>query len=191
MDYSLKIWWERKDLVRDAILAGDPRPIETALRGYRDRVMAAGGVCYIDTADLPDAPVAQRLLAAATVATVGELFLETGDGAGWDDAYRDGVRQLLAARRRYPALCAGGPRRALPVDDSRGYAFLREPGGAGETMLVVLNFGAEATTIGVELGERRVALQEIWSGQRQSADGEVAVDLPGYGYAIFALEPSR
>ena len=36
----------------------------------------------------------QRLLAAVTVATTGELFLEIGDGADWDDAYRVGVRHL-------------------------------------------------------------------------------------------------
>jgi hypothetical protein len=189
MDYSLKIWWEGKDVVRDAILTGDPRPIEAALRGYRDRVAAEGGVCYIDTADLPGAPVAQRLLAAATVATVGELFLEIGDGAGWDDDYRRGVRQLLAARRRYPALCAGGTRTALQTsDDSRWYAFLRESNGDGQTMLVVMNFGAEAATVTVELRERRVGLREIWSGDELIAHGHASIELPGYGYAIFAVE---
>ena len=106
MDYALKIWWEDLDVVRDAIRNGDPRPVEATLQRCRDRVVAAGGVCYIDTAAMDDAPVAERLLATATIATVGELFLEIGDGGGWDDDYRRGLRQLLHARRTYPALCA-------------------------------------------------------------------------------------
>ncbi len=47
IDYSIRLWWEGVDTIGDAILSGDPRPIENALRSYRDRVVAAGGVCYI------------------------------------------------------------------------------------------------------------------------------------------------
>jgi hypothetical protein len=190
MDYALKIWWEGVDVVRDAIRAGDPRPIETTLRGYRDRVVAAGGVCYINTADLDDAPVAQQLLAAATIATVGELFLEIGDGAGWDDAYRVGVRRLLDARRRYPALCAGGKRRALLTsDDAHIYAFLREVEGNGAAMLVVLNFGPAEADVAIDLGERRLRLRDIRTGEYQVVAGEAAVRLPGFGYVIYETQP--
>lgn len=189
MDYAVKLWWEGRDLVRDAIAHGDPRPIETALRGYRDRVVAAGGVCYIDTASPDGLSLSQRLLAAATVATIGELFLEIGESAGWDDAYRAGVRQLLAARRRYPALAAGGTRTALPTsDDARHYAFLRETEGAADAVLVVLNFQSDAASIAVDLGDRALALRDIVTGQPMAARRNVTIDLPAYGYGLCAVE---
>jgi glycosidase len=189
-DYALKIWWEGVDVVRDAVLTGDPRPIDEALRGYRDRVVAAGGVCYIDTADLDAASVAQRLLAAATVATVGELFLEIGDGADWDDAYRAGVRRLLEARRRYPALCAGGTRTALATsDDAHVYAFLREEAGEG-TVVVVLNFASTSVNVGIDLGERCLGLRDIRTGEYLAAAGQCTVQLPGHGYAIYEAQPA-
>jgi hypothetical protein len=189
MDYSAKLWWEGRDLVRDAILGGDPRPIERALQGYRDRVVAAGGVCYIDAANPEGLSLAQRLLAAATVATIGELFLEIGESADWDDAYRASVSQLLQARRRYPALAAGGARIVLSTsDDARSYAFIREPEGAGDAVLVVLNFQSEAATIAVDLGGRTVILCDVMTGERLIPSGSARISLPGYGYALFALE---
>jgi glycosidase len=79
MDYDIKKWWEGRDLLRQAILTGDPRPIEQSLTRYRDRVTAVGGVCYIDPPNLEDQPVAARLLGAAAVATMGELLILIGD----------------------------------------------------------------------------------------------------------------
>jgi glycosidase len=189
MDYSLKLWWEDLDLVRDAILAGDPRPIEAALRGYRDRVVAAGGVTYINAADPDGLTIPQRLLAAATVAAAGELFLEIGDTASWDDAYRTGLRQLLDARRRYPALTAAGTRTLVPTsDDSRFYAFVREL--TGETaVLVILNFQQEAHTIEVKLGNGALRLRDIL-GERDAIitkTGRCEVTLPAFGFRILAI----
>lgn len=44
-DYGLGIWWEKgSDVIEQALESGDPRPIERALRDYRDRVVAAGAV---------------------------------------------------------------------------------------------------------------------------------------------------
>ena len=189
MDYALKIWWEDFDVVRDAIRNGDPRPIEATLRRYRDHVAAAGGVCYIDTADMVDAPVSQRLLAAATVATVGELFLEIGDGAGWDDEYRRGLRRLLQARRDYPSLCAGGTRTILPTsDDEHVYAFLRQAEGSETPVLVVLNFAAAAKAGEVDIGERGLLLRDLLTGEQQVAIAALPLTLPGYGYALYAVE---
>ena len=75
MDYSIKLWWEGVDVIRDALLSGDPRPVEAALRGYRDRVVAAGGVCYIDPPSLTDLPFEAQLMGAALCASMGELIL--------------------------------------------------------------------------------------------------------------------
>jgi hypothetical protein len=189
MDYALKIWWEDLDVVRDAIRDGDPRPIEAALQRYRDRVVAAGGVCYIDAAALADAPVAQRLLAAATVATVGELFLEIGDGAEWSDEYRHGLRRLLQTRREYPALCAGGARTVLPTSDNgHVYAFLRQAEGSEMPVLVVLNFAAAAEAGEVDIGERGLLLRDLLTGEQQVAIAALPLTLPGYGYALYAIE---
>ena len=57
-------------------------------------------------------------------------------------------------------------------------------------MLVVMNFGAEAASVTVDLEDRRAALRDIWSGQRVTAGGHVSVALPGYGYGIFTVEPN-
>jgi glycosidase len=190
MDYAIKLWWEDVDVIRDAIRGGDPRPIEAALRGYRDRIVAAGGVCYIDTPHLPDAPPAARLLGIATVATIGELFLTIGDDdATWPEAERRAVTALLEARRRYPALCAGGARIQLPTsDDSRFYAFLRVPRGEGARVLVALNFQPDARRLSIDLrGHTTGPLVDIWSHQAHPAGDVLNLTLPGYGYALYAL----
>src|SRR5262249_8137675 len=151
------------------------------LRGYRDRVFAAGGVCYIDTANPEGLSVPQHLLAAATVATVGELFLQVGDVAPADDAdaYAASLRQLLDARRRYPALAAGGTRTPLPPsDDSRLYAFLREAEGDAASILVVLNFQPNPATIEVDLGGRAFLLRDILTeGNLTKASGRLTTTI--------------
>jgi glycosidase len=189
MDYAIKLWWEGADVIGDAIRGGDPRPIEAALRRYRDRVVAAGGVCYIDTPNLPDLPPAARLLGVATVATIGELFLTIGVDATWPEAERQAVTALLEARGRYPALCAAGTRMQLPTsDDSRFYAFIRGPRGQGVRVLVVLNFQPDAHQLSVDLrGHTTGPLADIWSNQAHHAGDTLNLTLPGYGFALFAL----
>ncbi|HMO59013.1 MAG TPA: alpha-amylase family glycosyl hydrolase [Roseiflexaceae bacterium] len=186
-DYALHLWWEGIDIIRDAIRSGDPRPIETTLRSYRDRVVAAGGVCYLTPPCTPDDPVAERLLGAAVVATAGELLVEFGDPGDVQGEYRRGVARLLDARRRFAALCAAGLRRQVPTnDDTRFYAFFREYGQ--ERLLVVLNFQPEQAMITVQLtGQGETTLVDIWNGERHFGSGQVALALPAYGYAIYEL----
>ncbi len=186
MDYAVKLWWEGKDVIRDAIVSSDPRPIEATLRGYRDRVVEAGGVCYINAPHLPDTSIAAQLLGAATIATVGELFLDVDNVySTWSDEYQHGIVPLLEARRRFPALCAVGTRLVLPTtDDSRYYAFLRVPPGGATRMLVVLNFQPETSDITVDLyGQNISTLRDIWSETVYQAD-RFEVRLPGHGFVI-------
>ena len=192
MDYALKLWWEGKDLVRDAILTGDPRPIEDALRGYRDRVAASGGVTYIDTADPDGLTVPQRLLAAAVVATAGELFLEIGETSSWDDDYRTGLRRLLCARRSSALAAAGMRSRVLTSDDSRFYAFRRELDGA-TPVLVILNFQPYAATIEVDPGDRDCKPRDLFGvgGETIVTSDSLTVTLPAYGLAIFELDRDK
>jgi hypothetical protein len=188
-DYALQIWWEGRDLIRDAIRTGDPRPIEATLRGYRDRVVAEGGVCYLNPLETADVSPEQRLLGAATVATIGELFVEFGDLGDPQGAYRRGVTRLLEARRRCPALCAAGRRVQLPTsDDSRFYAFVREPVGPGQRALVALNFQPDTRTIAVDLRDQGIAsLTDIWSGAAHPAAERFSLELPGYGYGVYTI----
>ena len=192
MDYAVKLWWEGKDVVRDAILAGDPFPIEAALRSYRDRVVAAGGICYIDTPDLSAASPAAQMLGAAVIATVGELVLQVGE------AYRDGppgllseISNLLRLRKTYPALCAGGTRRQLSTsDDHKFYAFVRFPREEGTPVLVVLNFQPEEQHLTVDLSSvtaRR--LRDISGESEQTRQDTFEVTLPAYGFGLWALMP--
>lgn len=189
-DYALQIWWEQKDLIRDAISTGDPRPIEATLRSYRDRVSAAGGVCYLAPPDMPDADLAPRLLGAAVVCTVGELFVEFGDLGDMQSDYRRGVARLLEARGRYPALCAGGHRTALTTgDDSRHYAFVRESREPGDQMLVVLNFAPGHESITVDLrGRAVVTLTDIWTDVTRPGGDAITLTLPGYGFGIYVID---
>ncbi len=201
MDYSIKLWWENVDVIRDALRAGDPRPVEAALRRYRDRVVAAGGICYIDPPSLAGLPLEAQLCGAALTASIGELVLLLGDlsaplapgvaqdpGRQVEIAYRDGLDRLLQARRRCPALCAAGARRQVPTDDdARFYAFLR--GSAGERALAVFNFQPEAQPVLVDLAGLSIAgLEDLISGEQMALAGDtLSLDLPAYGYRLYRV----
>jgi glycosidase len=192
MDYAIKKWWEARDVIREAVLQADPRPIEAALLRYRDPVVAAGGVCYIDPPNLRDQVTEAYLLGTATVATMGELLLlHDNQLEGELPEYRRGLERLCEARRRYPALCAAGQRLQVETrDDRKFYAYLRSSKGAGPAMLVVLNFQPDPYTIQVRLGNQNAAgLVDIWSGERvNSTRNRVEVRLPGFGYGIYKIE---
>jgi glycosidase len=190
MDYDIKKWWEGRDLLRQAILSGDPRPIEQSLTRYRDRVTAVGGVCYIDPPNLEDQPVAARLLGAAAIATMGELLILIGDQL--DDTnveYREGLSRLLAARKRYPALCAGATRKHIPTrNDAHCYTYMRYLNE--QKLIVILNFQPDAQCIQVTLeGDIPVSLTDILLDKEVSIhSGEFAVTLPPYGYCILRYD---
>jgi len=191
MDYSIKLWWEGVDLIRAAILSGDPRPIETALRSYRDRVVAAGGICYIDPPNLEDLQLEARLLGAALTASMGELVILIGDQvAPQPKAYRDELAKLLGLRKRYPAMCAAGGRTKLPTsDDAHIYGFLRELPGA-ESVLAVFNFLPVAQAVFVNLaGQSILALEDLITGEQVAPAGEtLALEMPAYGYRFFRIK---
>jgi glycosidase len=193
MDYSIKLWWEGKDTIGDAVRTADPRPIEAALQGYRDRVVAAGGVCYIDPPGLDDLSLPARLLGAALTASLGELLILIGEQTlPQPQGYCAGLAELLHLRKRYPVLCAGGERRQLPTsDDARFYALLRQAPGV-ETVLAVFNFQPQPETVQVDLvgtsfNGRAI---DLISGETVDGSGRLAVALPAYGYRFFSLSSS-
>lgn len=193
MDYEIKKWWQGRDLLRQAILSGDARPIEAALHRYRDRVTAAGGVCYIDPPNLQDLPLAARLLGAAAVATMGELLILIGDPLQEpDEAYRQGLSRLLAARKQYPALCASAARQQLPTqDDRRFYAYLRSL--PHQKLLVTLNFQPDPQPVQVALsGDLPTSLTDIFTGEVIPVNtGEIEVHMHAFGYKILLFNYSR
>jgi hypothetical protein len=190
MDYKIKLWWEKVDVIGDAIRSGDPRPIEAALQSYRDRVVAAGGVCYIDPPNLETMPMEARLLAAALTASIGEMLILIGDQTIPEPgAHREGIASLLQLRKRCPALCAGGTRRQLPTsDDARFYAFLR--GSKDGRALAVFNCQPEAHPVTVNLSGQSIhALEDLITGvQVTSAGDNFSLDLPAYGYRIYEVK---
>lgn len=147
MDYAIGTHRPWEQVIRRAMEDGNPGGIEYNLRWYRDRVVAAGGVTWAHPWWMGDPTLKlspeKMLLEAAVLATVGELFVAY-------DAILDrtspaslvsSIKELVGARRDYPALCAAGPRRRLPTsNDSRYYAFLRStrrrrPGDDGGVQL--------------------------------------------------------
>jgi glycosidase len=202
MDYSIKLWWEGIDVIRHALLTGDPRPVETALRQYRDRVVAAGGACYIDPPALSDFPLAAQIMGAALTASMGELVLLLGNHSFTDDTseeedltyrtekeYRIALDRLIQLRHRFPALCAGGERRQVSTsDDTRFYAFIR--GSDDERILAVFNFQPTPQIISLNLFDfSNPILEELNSGKRLKTDGEFfSLNLPAYGYRFFKIE---
>jgi len=189
MDYSIKKWWDGIDVIRDAILAGDPRPIEVALRTYRDRVVAAGGVCYIDPPTLDDLPVEARLLGAALTASMGELLIIIGEQKSpQPESFRDGLSKLLFLRKEYPALCASGLRKLLQTsDDTRLYAFIRELPGE-KPVVAVFNFQPTAQRVSVNLaGQSIINLVDLFTGENVMTTGDtLTLDLPAYGFRLLA-----
>lgn len=190
MDYSVKLWWEGVDVIGDAVRSGDPRPIEAALRGYRDRVVAAGGVCYIDPPELEGLPLEARLLGAALTASIGELLILIGEQtAPQPQEFRDGLARLLHLRRRFPALCAGGERIRLPTsDDARFYAFVRRLPGA-EAVAAVFNFQPQPEMVRVDFTGLPSAgrVVDLDGGEPLPAGDWLEVSLPAYGYRFFRL----
>lgn len=202
MDYSIKLWWEGKDVIRDALCSGDPRPVEAALRSYRDRVVATGGVCYIDPPSLTDFPLEAQIMGAALTASMGELVLlleklsEPSVPHHQDDhahlaelEYRGELDRLLQLRRLYPALCAGGERHQVATsDDSRFYAFLR--GSVDKRLLAVFNFQTTSQEVIIDLRDlpSMKLLEELITGEKMiPAGNNISINLPAYGYRFFMI----
>lgn len=189
-DYGLGIWWEKEhNVLRDAIQNGDPRPIETALRGYHDRVVAAGGVLYFEPPRFEDA--ARQHLAVAALAGFGDLMF-FGEKRG-PQTFDDEIAWILQTKARHPALHQLGTRRSLPVRDSaRHYAFLRTPPDGGERVLAVLNFQAEPQTVEVDLsGLSASSLTDLRTAEQHAVRSWIQVPLPPFGYRFFLVNGTR
>jgi hypothetical protein len=186
-DYGLGIWWEEgNNVLHDAIQNGDPRPVETALRDYHDRVVAAGGVLYFEPPRFDD-PARQHLSVAA-LAGFGDLMF-FGEKRG-PQKLDEEVAWILRAKAEHPALHQLGIRRKLPVRASeRHYAFLRTSPDGGERMLVVLNFQDKPQTVDVDLsGLAASTITDLKTAERHAVKQWFQVSLPAFGYRFYKVE---
>jgi len=174
MDYSLRNWWEGFDLLRDAVATGDFRSIEHALTGYRDSVAAAGGICYINPPRPEPEHISEARLAAAVIATVGELYYEPLGIERLSPEEQKITQEMLELRRDYPSLTARGPRTVVLCSAPSVYAFLR--GSDSDRVLVALNFSADAV----------IAVCEVPGGAERGA-ASVAVNLGPHDFVVVGL----
>jgi hypothetical protein len=189
-DYGLGIYWEKgSNVVTNAIEAGDPRPIERALRDYHDRVVDVGGTLYYNPPWFSDPR--KTHLSTALVTALGDLIVMAAviDDL-WSPVFPDEEQaRLLEQRTRHAAFHALGRRQALPVAaPDRHYAFLKVAAGGGERVLVVLNFRPEEGTVevdlsGVDFGE----VKDLATGAPIPRAVPWRFTLPPYGYRFFSL----
>jgi len=184
-DYGLGIWWEDgTNVIKNAIDKGDPRPLETALRGYHDRVVEAGGSLYYQPTDFDDE--ARSNLAFATLASLGSLIqLEFRP----DRPLNAESRWLLKTKAANPALHQLSTRRQLPTSaDDKHYAFLRTAKKGAERVLVVLNFQGQPQDVSVDLsGLGAATLVDLRTGERKAREATLRLPLPAYGYRFFTV----
>ncbi|MFB6126331.1 MAG: alpha-amylase MalA [Halolamina sp.] len=104
------------------------------------------------------------------------------DTIAWDHArpaFRDHFRGLLSLRADHPTLGPAGDLRRVPHDGPEETVAFERVGD--ERLVVVLNFGAEATTVGVD---RAVAATNLLTGvDCAAADGLTVADV-----GVFRIE---
>ncbi len=178
MDYGLKVWWDDLDVVRDAVLSGDPAPIEAALRSFRDPVVEAGGTCFINPPRMSSHPPALQRLASAVVATAGELYFDAFGIQTMTDEHKQIVQEMLHLRREHPELTANGSRASVATPDPSVWAFIRSSGSGH--VLVVLNFASTSSVVQLALPEGHATV-----------DGSPTVELSLTGHDVTVLRLRR
>ncbi|SDR86679.1 alpha-amylase family glycosyl hydrolase [Opitutus sp. GAS368] len=193
-DYGLGTWWVAgSHVIVKGFQAGDPHPIETALRNSHDRVVQAGGILFASALLFQD-PAAPTRREAPHLAFATQIGL--GDLIGYDrrdmKVEPDGELQwLLRLKRDHPALQQTGSRRPVPTNaDDKYYAFLRTAPGGGERVLVVLNFQRGFQKIEVNLsGLDTGGLVELKTGEALPPAGILRMGLYSYGYRFYLVKP--
>jgi len=185
-DYGLGIWWEKdNNPLKESVEKGDPRILESALRSYHDRVLAAGGSLYAPVPKMQNDD--QQQFVEALLATSGDLVCFCNSG---DKEPAKGTTSLLKMRASHPALYLDSTRRRIPTqDDSKFYAILRRSADGAEGILVAYNFQATPQTIRIDLGAiNTVAVADLVSGSPVDvAEGSLSVSVPAYGYHLYTV----
>jgi hypothetical protein len=155
-DYSLGVWWEKTDLIREALESGDASKIPAALDRCRNPVAAAGGVSYAGREmSLEYAEFETAFLTAA-----GEMISYYQDSA--EPVFPPGVSKLFHLQAEYPALAPGGNRELMAHDcGEKVLAFRCIPeDGAGEIVHGILNFSGQPCTVHLRDSPKTYALDK-------------------------------
>jgi hypothetical protein len=187
-DYGLGIWWEKaNDTLKNSIEAGDPRPVEAALRAYHDRVVDAGGVLYASPSPLPT--IEKHRLSVAVITTIGDMLIAEG-GARKVATDDEAIRWLLRTKRDHPALHQLSSRRLLPVaEPAKHYAFLKSSRDREQRIAVVMNFQPTPQTVTVDLaGVDCKKLTDLATKEPIPRATKIPVDLPPFGYRLFLVQ---
>lgn len=189
-DYGLDIWWEKQSRpMFDSIDKGDPAMFEQALRGYHDRVVAAGGILIQPVLDMKD-PGKQQL-EEGLLATSGDMLCYcNSDEATLRPA--PGISNLLKLKEQHSALFQNSTRRRIATNqDAAVYATLRSSANGSERILTVFNFSSQPISTAVDarsiLGSQ---YQNLETGEMAAVShGTLNVELSGYGHRIFRVNP--
>jgi hypothetical protein len=187
-DYGLGIWWEKgNNPLKSSIVSHDPGRLESALRSYHDRVVAAGGSLYVAVPRMQNAQ--EQPFAEALLATLGDLVCYC-DPTGGITSPAPGIARLLKIKSRYPAFYQDSGRRQIPTnDDHKFYAFLRTSADTSQRILAIFNFQPEGTNIEVDAGAINAAhFRDLFTRRSVSlANGKLAINVPPFGYKLLLV----
>jgi hypothetical protein len=186
-DYGLNLWWEKPyEILKNAVEAGDPRPIEESLQSYHDRVVAVGGTLNMTFPRIKTS--AGQHLAAALVAATGQLITDWSTKRE-NIASDPEIQWLLKTKAAHPALFQMGLRRKLPTrNEAKHYAFLRTARDASERILIVTNFANAPETVELDAsGLSAESIQDLKTGQTMPVTHVLKVSTDGQGYRFFIL----
>ena len=187
-DYGLGIWWEKdNNPLKSSIENHDPDRLESALRGYHDRVVAAGGSLYVAVPHMQS--VEEQQFVEALLAALGDLVCYC-DPVGGTTSPAPDISRLLKIKSRFPALYQNSDRRRIPTnDDHKFYAFLRASADHSQRILAVFNFQPEAARIEVDTAAMDAKnFTSLLKGQAAPATaGALTVQLPRFGYELLLV----
>ena len=188
-DYGLGIWWKKdKQPLVSSVESGNPAILETALRAYHDRVVAAGGTLYFPVPKL-DNP-GDQTFAEALIAVSGDLPCYC-DAVGGITAPANGIATLLKLKPTHPALYQNSLRRRIPTDDDpQIYAIERYAADNSERLLLVFDFSRASVHAVVDLGAIHGAKYvDVFTGATVPTVGHgLPVSLEGHAFAIYQIE---
>jgi len=189
-DYGLAIYWEKgSNVITNALTSGDPRPIETALRNYHDRVVEAGGVLYFNPPKFED--TRKSHLAFATAVAAGELICMAAVIENlWSTVIPDEEEaRILKLKAKQPALHSLGLRREIRTTaPEKHYAVLRTAREVAERVIVVMNFQPDGQTVEVDLSSVNCsALTDLATGAEIKRETIWSVPMPAFGYGFYKL----
>ncbi len=214
-DLSINFWGDAgRNKIVPAMIAEDPSGLDAAIRTSRDAVVGAGGV-QVEApgweADLTDGepdpakvvPAQHRLLEFATLTSAGSMFYlsngyhlyrpEQQTIAGWTDDQREQLAAIQRAQTADRSLEPAGGRVQLSTDDPKVWAFLRTDRSGGLTSVVILNYGADARSVTVDLAGTGISTGArpsdlVGGSELPPVTGNAyTVEIGGHGYLELAV----